>query len=108
MAGRFEGTLTDFLRQTVPDGLDRGLSVLEFGDLTYSGAFLLETLPVTLFIIARHGDDPDHAIRAAVNHTRDERHDRVARRERDGRPAWDGRLPAGLGRGAARPHRAWR
>ena len=71
MAGRFEGTLTDFLRQTVPDGLDRGLSVLEFGDLTYSGAFLIETLPVTLFIIARHGDDPDHAIRAAVNHTRD-------------------------------------
>jgi ADP-ribosylglycohydrolase len=71
MAGRFEGTLTDFLRQTVPDGLARGLSVLEFGDLTYSGAFLLETLPVTLFIVARHGNDPDQAIRAAVNHTRD-------------------------------------
>lgn len=71
MLGRFEGTLTDFLRQTIPDGLARNLSVLEFGDLTYSGAFLLETLPVTLFIIARHGDDPDQAIRAAVNHTRD-------------------------------------
>jgi ADP-ribosyl-[dinitrogen reductase] hydrolase len=71
MTGRFEGTLTDFLRQTVPDGLASGLSVLEFGDLTYSGAFLLETLPVTLFIIARHGNDPDRAIRAAVNHTRD-------------------------------------
>jgi hypothetical protein len=71
MAGRFEGTITDFLRQTVPDGLVHGLSVLEFGDLTYSGAFLLETLPVTLFIIARHGSDPDQAIRAAVNHTQD-------------------------------------
>lgn len=45
--------------------------MLEFGDLTYSGAFLLETLPITLFIIARHGDDPGLAIRAAVNHTRD-------------------------------------
>lgn len=71
MLGRFEGTLTDFLRQTIPDGLARNLSVPEFGDLTYSGAFLLETLPVTLFIIARHGDDPDRAIRAAANHTRD-------------------------------------
>lgn len=71
MLGRFEGTLTEFLRQTVPDGLAKGLSILEFGDLTYSGAFLLETLPVTLYIIARHGDDPDPAIRAAVNHTRD-------------------------------------
>ena len=71
MAGRFEGTLTDFLRRTVLDGLARDLSVLEFGDLTYSGAFLLETLPVTLFIIARHRDDPDRAILSAVNHTRD-------------------------------------
>lgn len=71
MAGRFEGTLAAFLQHTVPDGLAHGLSVLEFGDLTYSGAFLLETLPVTLFIIAKHLDDPDNAIRAAVNHTRD-------------------------------------
>jgi len=30
-----------FLRQTVPDGLARNLSVLAFGNLTYSGAFLL-------------------------------------------------------------------
>lgn len=71
MAGQFEGSLSDFLRNTVPDGLARDHSVLAFGDLTYSGAFLLETLPVTLFIIARHGDDPDRAICAAVNHTRD-------------------------------------
>lgn len=55
----------------MPDSLASGLSVLEFGDLTYSGAFLLETLPVTPFIVERHGNDPDRAIRAAVNHTRD-------------------------------------
>jgi len=71
MAGRFEGSLTAFLKETVPDGLARRLGVLEFGDLTYSGAFLLETLPVTLFIIARYVDDPDRAIVSAVNHTRD-------------------------------------
>jgi len=71
MAGRFEGSLTAFLKETVPDGLARSLDVLDFGDLTYSGAFLLETLPVTLFIIARYIDDPDQAILTAVNHTRD-------------------------------------
>lgn len=71
LMGAFEGPLSALLRKTVPDGLSRDLSVLRFGDLTYSGAYLLETLPVTLFILMRYLDDPDRAIREAVNHTRD-------------------------------------
>lgn len=67
LTGKFEGSLSAFLQKTVPDGLSRDLSVLRFGDLTYSGAHL----PVTLFILMRYLDDPDHAIREPVNRTRD-------------------------------------
>ena len=35
------------------------------------GGLPARDLAVALFIVARHGNDPDRAIRAAVNHTRD-------------------------------------
>jgi ADP-ribosyl-[dinitrogen reductase] hydrolase len=68
---QFYGPLSAFLRRTVPDGLERGLDPLAFGDLTHSGAYLLETLPTVLFLLMRTPDDPDRAIRDAVNLTRD-------------------------------------
>jgi ADP-ribosylglycohydrolase len=37
----------------------------------YSGAFLLETVPSVLYILERHGNDPEEAIIRAVNDTRD-------------------------------------
>src|SRR5262249_52108449 len=37
----------------------------------HSGAYLLETVPSVLLILARHGDDPEEAIVRAVNDTRD-------------------------------------
>ncbi|WP_223428138.1 ADP-ribosylglycohydrolase family protein [Tateyamaria pelophila] len=71
MLGQFDGTLTEFLNLTVPEGLRKNMTALAFGDITYSGAFLMETLPVTLFLISRNLEDPDRAILDAVNHTRD-------------------------------------
>ena len=37
----------------------------------YSGAFLLETIPTVLLLLARHGHDPEEALVRAVNDTRD-------------------------------------
>jgi len=35
----------------------------------YSGSYLLETVPSVLYILMRHGDDPQEAIVRAVNDT---------------------------------------
>jgi ADP-ribosyl-[dinitrogen reductase] hydrolase len=71
MLGHFEGTLAAFIRGTVFLGLEKNMTPLAFGELTFSGAFLLETLPITLFLIAQSLDDPDRGICNAVNYTRD-------------------------------------
>lgn len=39
--------------------------------LWYSGAYLLETVPSVIYILMRHGHDPEEAIVRAVNDTRD-------------------------------------
>jgi ADP-ribosyl-[dinitrogen reductase] hydrolase len=55
----------------VPDALRRDLSTREACEEWHSGAFLLETVPSVLYVLARHGDDPEEAIVRAVNDTRD-------------------------------------
>jgi ADP-ribosylglycohydrolase len=40
-------------------------------DRWYSGAFLLETVPSALYILATHGHEPEAAIVRAVNDTKD-------------------------------------
>ena len=40
-------------------------------DSWYSGAYLLETVPSVLYILERHGHDPEEAIVRAVNDTKD-------------------------------------
>jgi ADP-ribosyl-[dinitrogen reductase] hydrolase len=37
----------------------------------YSGAYLLETVPTVIYILMRHGHDPEEAIVRAVNDTKD-------------------------------------
>ena len=37
----------------------------------YSGAYLLETMPSVIYILMRHGHDPEEAIVRAVNDTKD-------------------------------------
>jgi ADP-ribosyl-[dinitrogen reductase] hydrolase len=67
----FEGSLCDRVERTVPSAIEEGLSVLEVADRWYSGAYLLETVPCALHILALHGADPEEAIVRAVNDTQD-------------------------------------
>lgn len=47
------------------------LSATEVGQQFHSGAFLLETMPAVLHLIARYRNDPEQCILSAVNETRD-------------------------------------
>ena len=67
----YEGSLWRFVEKKVPAAFERGLTTLEACESWYSGAYLLETVPSVLYILMRHGDDPEAAIVRAVNDTRD-------------------------------------
>jgi ADP-ribosyl-[dinitrogen reductase] hydrolase len=67
----FEGTLQQLVRSQVLPALDEGSPTDEACNRWYSGAYLLETVPSLLYILARHADDPQQAILEAVNHTHD-------------------------------------
>lgn len=67
----FTGPIWRLVDTHVRRALDSDLTVAEACDRWYSGAFLLETVPSVLFILARHGHDPEEAIVRAVNDTRD-------------------------------------
>jgi ADP-ribosylglycohydrolase len=67
----FCGPIWQFVEKTVEAAYARGLSVLEAGEIWYSGAFLLETVPSVLYILMRHAHDPEEAIVRAVNDTKD-------------------------------------
>jgi ADP-ribosyl-[dinitrogen reductase] hydrolase len=67
----FRGGLCDRVEQEVLSAMTAGTSVLEAAERWHSGAYLLETVPCALLILARHGDDPEEAIVRAVNDTKD-------------------------------------
>lgn len=67
----FDGTINELLECYVRPALARDLPVEAAGDIWHSGAYLLETVPSALYILARHGHDPVEAIEEAVNGTRD-------------------------------------
>lgn len=67
----FRGTLCDRVEQTVLPALASGLSVVKAADAWFSGAYLLETVPCVLLILARHGDNAEEAVVRAVNDTWD-------------------------------------
>ena len=67
----FEGGINELLRAHVRPALDADLDVAVAGDIWHSGAYLLETVPSVVYILARHGHDPRAAVEQAVNNTRD-------------------------------------
>lgn len=67
----FDGTLCDFITGNVIGELESATPNVELFDTWYSGAFLLETVPCVLTLLARHGHDSEEAIVRAVNDTRD-------------------------------------
>ena len=67
----YRGPLWRFVDERLADAEARGLTAREACDGWYSGAYLLETVPSVLYILARHGADPEEAIVRAVNDTKD-------------------------------------
>jgi len=67
----YKGPIWRFVEDKVGQAYCDKLSVLEACHQWYSGAYLLETVPSVLYILMRHGDDPDEAIIRAVNDTKD-------------------------------------
>lgn len=51
--------------------LDSGLPTLTALNRWHSGAYLLETVPCVLLLLARYADDPEEALVRAVNDTKD-------------------------------------
>ncbi len=69
--GCYAGSLVDFTAREVRKGLADETNTISFGERVYSGAYLMETMPCVLFILAKYGSDPERSILEAVNHTKD-------------------------------------
>ena len=69
--GSFSGRISQFVLQVVPPALADARPANVACDNWLSGAFLLETVPSVLYILARHAADPEEAIVRAVNDTKD-------------------------------------
>ena len=69
--GKFSGTLSQFVLQTVPDALIRETATVDACNRWFSGAYLLETVPSVLMILSKHAAEPEEAIIRAVNDTKD-------------------------------------
>jgi ADP-ribosyl-[dinitrogen reductase] hydrolase len=67
----YQGTVWRFAHEQVRAAYDKRLPVPEACREWHSGAYLLETVPSVLFILMRHGNDPEEAIVRAVNDTWD-------------------------------------
>ncbi len=67
----YNGPLTAFARNAVSDARARGLPAVDACSTFYSGAFLMETVPSVIYILMRHGHDPEETIVRAVNDTVD-------------------------------------
>ena len=67
----YEGPMWRFVEERVSHALDAELPIADACNAWYSGAYLLETIPSALLILARHGHDPEEAIVRAVNDTKD-------------------------------------
>jgi ADP-ribosylglycohydrolase len=70
-AGSFTGSLSALVEAEVLPAVDGGLGVIEATERWHSGAYLLQTVPCVLYILATHGGDPEEAIVRAVNDTWD-------------------------------------
>jgi len=67
----FSHIAPDFIKQAIDFGFEKGMSIKEFSDYFGSGAYVLETDAMFLYIISKYLDDPQEAILQAVNYTKD-------------------------------------
>jgi ADP-ribosylglycohydrolase len=68
---RFAGPVWRFVEERIPAALRGGASAATVARQWQSSAYLLETVPSALFILAKHASDPEEAIVRAVNDTYD-------------------------------------
>jgi ADP-ribosyl-[dinitrogen reductase] hydrolase len=68
---RHDGPIWAFAQQRVARARAADLHVGDACARWRAGGYLLETVPAVLYILARHGDDPQEAIVRAVNDTHD-------------------------------------
>lgn len=69
LAGKWTGPLWRLVEEQLPSSLDK--PTIEAAETWYSGAYLLETVPTVLHLLARHAADPEEAIVRAINDTKD-------------------------------------
>lgn len=69
--GRYEGPLSRFVQEVVPGAVSANRSVVDACEEWGSGAYLLETMPSVLYILARWAHSPRDAFLRAVNDTKD-------------------------------------
>jgi len=72
--GRFadwQGSFPDYLEHVLGEAVRNNWTSLDACEAWQSGAYLLETVPSALWILARHSGDPEEAIVRAVNDTHD-------------------------------------
>lgn len=67
----WRGRLSELLDTEVCAAVNKGTPVREAAQRWFSGAYLLETVPTVMHIVAQHGHDPHEAMLVAVNDTRD-------------------------------------
>ena len=67
----YSGSLSQYVCDRVPKAVEKDGPTVQTCDSWYSGAFLLETVPSALYILAKHGHDFEEALVRAVNDTRD-------------------------------------
>jgi ADP-ribosylglycohydrolase len=67
----YRGPSWQYVQEKVSLANDKNLPVEEACDSWYSGAYLMETIPSVIYILVRHGHDPEEAIVRAVNDTKD-------------------------------------
>ncbi|MBK8638705.1 MAG: ADP-ribosylglycohydrolase family protein [Chromatiaceae bacterium] len=67
----YRGPLWRYTQERLLAAAGRNLPVREACQEWQSGAYLLETLPSVLYILMRHGHDPEEALVRAVNDTQD-------------------------------------
>jgi hypothetical protein len=67
----FKGTIWQLARREVASAYQRGLPVGDACARWQSGAYLVETVPSVLYILMRHGHDPEEAIIRAATDTWD-------------------------------------
>lgn len=67
----WSGSLWQFLDTHVREAFAADTPTVDACNRWYSGAYLLETVPSVLYILMRHGHNPEEAIIRAVNDTKD-------------------------------------